>query len=213
MLLQPRQQHYHFADSALPSRLFAGRVGSMLLGAYPDGMVAFLRRLWEAAGERFPPEECLPPDALRVTAHRIGGKHPVLLIHMPPPERDLEAHFVATVFTPTPRYFTLGKSPSLPGDEESATTLREVDSQANHNLGPGPAPIADAFLAHLCGELHVPPVVEQMADHEVRDFAPRVPSSGPSLFDRPPKELKRLMNALQPRAQGTLKKRWWGFWK
>jgi hypothetical protein len=90
--------------------------------------------MWEQLGERLAPEERASEEGMKLTAHRIGNLHPVVVVHMPPPERSLETYFLALVLTPTLRYFTLGRSFSLPGESAeaaTATTLREVSVEEN----------------------------------------------------------------------------------
>jgi hypothetical protein len=169
---QPRQQHYHFAYTALPSVFFAQQAAPLVLKTYP-ALVGFLYHLWEDLGKKLPPEEHAPVEGLKVTAHRIGGKFVALLVHMPPPERWLETYFIAVVFTPSPRYFTLGGAVRRPGEpkEFQRTTFREVSSGSNANLGPGPSPTAEAFLRHLCTAFDLPDQVEVVSAREVQELA------------------------------------------
>jgi len=198
---QPRQQHYHFAYTALPSKIFAGRVPWMLLEAYPDTFVPLLHRLWEELGEQLPPAERAPVEGLKATAHRVGGKFVTLLVHMPPPERSLETYFVAVVFTPSVRYFTLGRGVSLPGMSAALDrpTFREVSAGGvNANRGSGPTPTADAFLRHLCRAFDLPDQVEDVPDADVRALAGVLWPAG---------------SAAPPPGDQGRKKRWWEFWK
>jgi len=200
---QPRQQHYHFAYTALPSKIFAGRVPSILLATYPSGLVCVLFRLWEVLGEQLPQEQRAPVEGLKVTAHRIGGKHVVLLVHMPPPERMLETYFIAIVFTPSVRYLLLGRGVSLPGMPEQfqRPTLRELSPDGvNANLGMGPPPSAEALLRHLCKVFDLQEQVEAVSDGQVQALADE-PACGPPSFDAP-----------LAGEQGR-KRRWWEFWK
>jgi hypothetical protein len=174
---QPRQQHYHFTYTALPETIFAGHAPSMLLDTYPDGLVSLLHRLWDSLGDQLPPEERAPGAGLTVTAHRLGGKIIVLLIHLPPPERMLECYFSAIAFTSAVRYFTLGRGvgDDLP-DVVPSTTLREVSRDGtNARLGTDIAPSADAMLERLCAVLKLPNQVEAISTSEVRK-----PSAGSS---------------------------------
>src|SRR5262249_7549760 len=150
---QPRQQHYHFAYTVLPSELFAWRPPGMFLEDYPDGFVPLLHRLWDVLGQQLPPAERVPVEGLKATAPPIPGGFVPLLTPMPPPARSLETYFVALVFTPSLRYFTLGRGVSLPGMSAALDrpTFREVSAGGmNANRGSGPTPTAEAFLRHLC---------------------------------------------------------------
>jgi hypothetical protein len=182
--MQPDPVHYQFAYSVLPSKLFQGRAASVLLLQYWRSLEKYFRNLWETMAEQVNPESSRHAQLLSVTAHRIGGKHIVILVEMPPATRVVEAHFVAIVFRPELRYFTLGNSPALIRDDTSKTTFREVTSDgANCNLGTGPEPTARPFLLHICRFLDVDPTVEEIEEHEVHKFAKQVPACGPSVFD------------------------------
>jgi hypothetical protein len=214
---QPRQQHYHFVYTALPSRVFAGRAASMFLAVYPDGFRKLLHGLWEGLGKQFPVAERSSDQDLKLTAHRIGGKHAVLVVHMPLPERMLEAYFIAIVFTPAVRYFTLGRSPSLaglPDEVANLATLREVSPGSNARVGfIASEPTVTHLLEHLCVVFELPVQIESMTDEEVRNLAPDVPSCGPSMFDRPASEVRAFVESVLAHAQSRTKKHWWQFWK
>jgi hypothetical protein len=208
---QPRQQHYHFAYTVLPSNLFTVDFAALLLARYPDGFLVMLHALWERLGEGLPPGERASDEGMKLTAHRIGNLHPVVLVHMPPPERSLETYFLALVWTPALRYFTLGRSSSLPGEcaeSASATTLREVSPEANARIGSffGPVPTVSRLLERLCDLYGLPAQIDALADDEVRALAAQVPiypSPGPqALPERRTREVPT-----KPR------KRWWEFWK
>lgn len=182
---QPRQHHYHFAYSVLPSDLFLVDIASILLSRYHEGFLWRLKDLWERMGKQFPIEERVSAESMNLSAHRIGNLHPVILIQMPTPERDLETYFLALVWTPELRYFTLGRAPTLPGPEEfPSSTLREVSPRGNARIGSihGPAPTGNQLLERLCDLFGLPVQVEAMSEIEVRALAEQVPiypSPGP----------------------------------
>jgi hypothetical protein len=212
----PRQQHYHFAYTALPSSLFAIDNLALVLARYPDDCLPFLQALWDNLAEQFPPWEWASAEGMKVTAHRIGGKHPVLLVHMPPPERALETYFLAVVLTPAPRYFTLGRASGLPGDSRDfagPTTLREVSPRCNARVGSfHGVPSANDLLERLCGEFGLPAQVDAMTDEEVRALASQVPiypAPPPRMVGQPPARPERTTEEARPGPR----KRWWEFWK
>jgi hypothetical protein len=177
----PRQQPYQFVYHALPGKLFAGRRPLLLLADYPRRLVDLLGRTWRAVGDHLPPPEHAPGGP-QVSAHHLGGRHPAVLLRLPPAERPLEPCFVALVFTPALRYFVLGRAPDLPGlphGDQGRTTLREVTANGmNANLGPGPAPTSQGFLAALCAVLEVPPTVADVPPEAVRGLAGVEPAAG-----------------------------------
>ena len=130
-------QHYLFAHRILPA----------LLATEPDKVANLLSDsvgllgLWkETPGKRFHPDG-LAGEWVEREAHRIG------LITLPSPRKTPEAYFVAIVFAPQPRYFVLEKS-------FHGTILGLWNPRAN--LGTGPPPEREAFLAAVCEFLAQP---------------------------------------------------------
>jgi hypothetical protein len=195
---QPRQHHYHFAYTVFPAELFRVAEPRALLGGYSYGFKAWVREVWSDVGRHVPPGEQVDDTGLAVTAHRIGGQHLTVLITMPPPQRGLETYFLAIVFAPEVRYFTLGRGVSMPGMSAALDrpTFREVRRDGtNANLGSGPTPTAEAFLQHLCSAFDLPKTVEPVSEATVRELAPADPADS------------RAPDAPKPT------KRWWEFWK
>ena len=148
-------QHYMFCHDALPSVFFAdpGRFFRVLGG--PDRQL-FLTDLWEEAGKRGAPETRRDPAGLRGAAIR-RGPHLFALIYLPEPAEATECYFVCMIAGVSSdgaalawgRVFTLELGEDvLTG--EACTFLGEWTPEAeHHNLGDGPKPDANAFVAQV----------------------------------------------------------------
>jgi hypothetical protein len=144
--------HYVFAHRLLPSLTFSDPnrlIGSLAMA----GGAAFLRDVWGVAEKRC--GVSMAPEGLRHTMGRLGDDRILVCIHLPEPQAPAEAHFVAVVAWLGPaeaqkiekvRVITLEKAaPIEPG---VVTYLGEwLKAGTHHNLGPGPKPDHDAFIA------------------------------------------------------------------
>jgi hypothetical protein len=199
-----RHQQHHFAYEAVPKALFDGGTAPLLLLNFPDRAQEFIHDLWRAVEHHLPVTDRAKREP-RLSAHWLGNRVLVLLVHMPPVERDLETYFLAAAFDPGLRYFTLGRSSNKGSGGRAETTVREVTPTATTERGPGPVADADDFLEHLCDVLGVPSMVHPAGADEVREFAQRVPDTGP-MTD----ELRAQVDEARSRPKPKL--RWWWPW-
>ena len=144
--MQPRTHHYRYAHLVLPGILRHERVN--LIGLATSGALdPALIDTWHGLGAELPAEDRLAPDGLSSRLARAGDV-PVVLITMPPAQRITEAHFVAAAPADPAakrRVLTLEYTVTLTGGP--ATVLGEWTDRGHANLGPGPEPSAEAFLA------------------------------------------------------------------
>jgi hypothetical protein len=156
---EPREQHYAFAHFALPGVLASNAAGASELFAAGEGN-AFLRWLWDQVGQKCSQEGLVPSDGLYCRV-RVEDERRVVVVHLPEPRRMTEAFMVALVFDPPTRgwlgkrkagptrYFTLELSTDLEGGWR--TVLCEWRDESHLNMGDGPSPDEDAFVAALTG--------------------------------------------------------------
>ncbi len=153
----PRRHHYEFAHRVLPELALQPDIDLGAMAA-ADLLDAALRSAWSDIGKLVPEAERLPPDGLHGELADLGGI-PGVLITMPPAVRTTEAHLAALAPCDPPerrRYFVVEHSWTAEG--EPATVLGEWTRDHSHlNLGPGPAPNAEAFAEALRELLHTTP--------------------------------------------------------
>lgn len=154
---EPRDWHWAFAHTALREIVFE-QTDKLLAGlanpARIDGVpAAVMRRVAQVLSV---PEADLAAHAGGIRVHlRLAGILPVYLFEMPAPMAPTEAHWVAVVnqFTRSPRmaYYTLEAA------QGGGTALCSWDAAGVHlNLGSGPPPALDDFLAELVVRLQSP---------------------------------------------------------
>jgi hypothetical protein len=151
---KPRTHHYLFAHRELPA--IARKVGDRLPSLVETGrMDEALERTWQHVGERLAEADRLPAFGLHATVHDVGSAK-VILVAMPSAEHTTEAHFVGIAFPGEEplRYFVLEHSWTL--DDQPSTVLSEWTTDAHVNLGTGPAPVPEAFLAAVSARLDGP---------------------------------------------------------
>jgi hypothetical protein len=144
----PRPHHYRYAHRLL-SRILVKPEWELRRMAQAGFINEFLHFLWTDYAKAFPEEERLSPDGLAGELSTAGTTE-VLLVTMPPALHVTEAHFVAVAPcepAPARRYWTLEHSWTFEG--EPCTVLGQWADGSHLNLGPGPEPTADAFLAAL----------------------------------------------------------------
>jgi hypothetical protein len=157
----PPSQRYVFAHLMLPQVVHDDPEKARALLSGPEGG-GFLAFLWHRVSERLPEEERAPPEGLRSSRHAEPNGTVIVLVTMPPPQRSPEAYFAAVVFTPGPRkllffrhpptvkYLTLELGHTMGG--ETRTVLCGWSKDGTHyNMGDGPPPESDAFLARVRG--------------------------------------------------------------
>ena len=110
------------------------------------------------------------------TGHKIGNDAAVLVLQMPPAERILETHFLALLYNPELRYFTVGNGPDL---ELKSCTFREVTPEWNGRFGGISDPTADSVVAYLCERLDLGDNSVQLSQADAQAFAARVPCFAP----------------------------------
>ena len=162
MASEVRGQHYGFAHRILPSLTWAHpeRLLSLLMSSERD---AFLQAVWKAAGENQGPSDQVDGATLGSSVHRHGHSA-IALIGLPDPVAPAEAYFVAIIFDDQPssnaaetlphrvRYFTLELGLNI-FTNEAYTVFAEWRKDGHYNLGSGPPPQSEAFLAHLTAVL------------------------------------------------------------
>jgi hypothetical protein len=147
-------------------------------------------------------------DGLGLSAHLMGDTQLVLLVRMPPPRRPLEAHLVAMVIGPEPRYFTLGR-PIGESPDSTLTTFREVTREGvNQRMGSGRTAEPSEFLGLIARASGLPGETVELNEEQVRASYPRwFPDEGP-VGDDPLSALK-LDESIADR---PAKKPWWRIW-
>jgi hypothetical protein len=154
---QPHRHQYLFAHRELPMAAF--RYGEDLVRVARGGNLAEgLGKLWVDLGTALATTDRLPADGLRATYYDLGG-YEVALVTMPPPGGVTDAHLAAIVVPHgggTVRYFVLERgAPDSEGNP--ATVLGEWLAAGDHvNLGAGPPPEPEAFLAAVRDRLSGP---------------------------------------------------------
>jgi hypothetical protein len=142
---RPRLHHYRFAHRVLPSIVRNPRIDLRRMDI--EAVNHALLSTWQGYGEELDAGERLQAAGLRAEVVPLGA-HTVVLVTMPPAERMTEAHFVAVSYPggeAPPRYLVLEDSRALDGGR--CTVLGEWTDEGHLNLGGGPAPTKDAFLA------------------------------------------------------------------
>lgn len=151
---EPRDWHYAFVHRSLRDVVFE-QTEKLMKGLDDPGQIdlvpaAILRRVAQDIDQ---PEEYLADHAAGIRAIRLRrGLLPVYVFVMPRPLAPGEAYLVAIVnaFTARPRmlYFTLERCAG------GGTALCRWDEDGNHlNLGVGPVPEVEAFLAAIAVQL------------------------------------------------------------
>ncbi|HEX8329660.1 MAG TPA: hypothetical protein VF629_19135 [Hymenobacter sp.] len=145
-----RSHPYNFAHVLLPQ--LAWRRPGSVRRELSDPYLAreLLLYVWEKAAENLPAKEKVPPAGLRLSWHEVAGRAAALL-HLPPPQATMEAHFSALVYEETdepaateaeeirPRYFTLEATLGLSGPAGTPTVVGEWAGEVHRHLLPGPA--------------------------------------------------------------------------
>ncbi|GCD98646.1 hypothetical protein [Embleya hyalina] len=144
--MSTRPHHYRFAHVVF--RSIALRNAAGLLAAPLDELNTRTADLWVGVGGELPEEQRLPADGLALS-HVPLGAGTALLVRFPPALHPPEAHF-ALLLGPDvvgePRYFVLEESLDM-FTRARVTVLGAWNTDTHLNLGPGPAPEADAFVA------------------------------------------------------------------
>ncbi|MFD3745967.1 hypothetical protein [Nocardia sp. NPDC058633] len=149
-MTQARTHHYQFAHRVLPD--LALRIGGrMVTDEPPNGFTEHLTGLWHFVGERLDDGERLPSDGLSADRIDSAGLR-LLLVVLPPPVAPAEAYFVGIALADAAdsvRVFTLERAAlQVPGGS-TATMLGSWSERGHFNLGPGPRPDPDAFVAAI----------------------------------------------------------------
>jgi hypothetical protein len=140
----PRPHHYQYAHRALPSVVRHSGLEIVQAAAGRD-ITPALQALWSEVGDQLPEDQRLDPAGLTV-AYEPGPPAPLVIVTMPPAHHMVEAHFAAIVaVADQARYLVLEESWSPVADK--ATVLGEWTAEGHLNLGSGPPPQRDAFLA------------------------------------------------------------------
>ncbi|MCA8920909.1 MAG: hypothetical protein KDD82_03805 [Planctomycetes bacterium] len=146
-----RRHHYLYAHRVLPPLAFGDPAGFCARLSNPSAGQASLEALWEKVGSEAP--VALPVEGLKLSQHLLKNGRAVFLIQLPTPELMPEAHFVAVAPGPEDlAIYTLERSQDFETGE-ACTVVGAWNPEGDHlNLGRGPQPTREAFLARL-GEL------------------------------------------------------------
>ncbi|MEU4323367.1 hypothetical protein AB0F85_30105 [Nocardia fluminea] len=166
----PRTHHYQFAHRVLPG--LARRVGRQIVTDEPQlGFTEQLTGLWNFVGETLDDADRLPSDGLSASRIDTAGLQ-VLLVVLPPPLAPAEAYFVGLALyndADTVRIFTLERASTQVRGHGVGTMLGSWSERGHINLGPGPAPDQEAFVAAIRSrELPAGPPVQAKVPKEVR---------------------------------------------
>jgi hypothetical protein len=114
----------------------------------------FLRFYWDKLTERIEkPEERVDPTGLSGEVRILDKNVQAGLIIMPLPEKVAEAYFVVTLYhpefkgAPLARYYTLELGNNFLTQQDYTVFCQWTADQAHGNMGEGPEPQIDAFLA------------------------------------------------------------------
>jgi hypothetical protein len=154
-------QRYVFAHRTLPQIVHDDPEKAQKLLSGPEGP-GFLAFLWHRVGERLPEDQRSPAEGLATSRHVSPDGTVIVLVTMPPPRRAPEAFFAAAVFTPGPRKMLFFRHPptvryvTLELGHEAGGAIRTVlcgwSKDGDHyNMGDGPPPESEAFLARVQG--------------------------------------------------------------
>jgi hypothetical protein len=147
-------QHYIFAHKCLPAVAFHDPHRFMMnLGAAHGPL--WLSGLWNDMGAKAKPDTVRPPEGLRAWVSQVNATQVVGLVYLPAPWADAEAYFVGVVgnIAPPPqtglvrpRVFTLERGMDIMNNAPCTFLCEWTQEDAHLNLGPGPAPDAQAFV-------------------------------------------------------------------
>ncbi len=141
------QQHYRFAYGFLKGFAFQ-RTEELREALWSGDGDGFLAWLWERSAD----EGSEPCPGLSVRTFTHAGR-PAALVTLPEPAEPPEAYFVLILFgSDTPTYYSLEKTEPLwfgEGEEPSGTVLGLWEPDRRYNLGEGPPPDPDLFVARV----------------------------------------------------------------
>ncbi|UGT40001.1 hypothetical protein LTV02_28730 [Nocardia yamanashiensis] len=141
-----RAQHYQFAHRLL-AHMARSRGAELVKRVAPENWTAALTDWWNGLGSTLPAADRLAPTGLSGRLIERDGSR-IVLVTLPEPTASPEAYFAAFVVPPEAgecRYYTLEYSVDPLGGEPY-TTLGQWSDGSHINMGPGPAPTAEAFL-------------------------------------------------------------------
>ena len=165
---QPRGQHYNFAHKALPLLFFSSP--AEIIQLLETRGTEFLDKVWNSLGPETEGADQIDSAGLAVHKAHLTRNLSCVILKLPTPKAMAEAHMVAALHQvpnaesspqvpEMARYFTLerGYSP----DETEHTVFCEWDEFGTHyNMGPGPRPDIDAFIARIAEAIESPPSIE-----------------------------------------------------
>jgi hypothetical protein len=146
----PRRHHYDFAHRALPSIMLNPDVDLAQLASVPDRLNGALRATWQRVGDQLGESDRIPDDGLAVELRLVDGVD-ALLVTLPPALNQAEAIFVLIMpLEPATerRLFTLESGWDVV-NRRTYTVLGSWTDAGHLNLGEGPSPDPDAFIAAI----------------------------------------------------------------
>lgn len=152
----PRAHHHRFATQAVPQMALTGPPKMLDLLSSPMG-TPFLMDMWETVGKEVGKGARMAPDGLSCVARKLPDGRKVVVVQMPPPEREAEVHYVGILVKPESRRLLVFKEPASVRcftltHQGGGTTLNEQGADgAQTPLGQGPTPGVDAFVSALAG--------------------------------------------------------------
>lgn len=153
MVDKKKSQHMNFSHEALPILFHSQYTGFM---QYLDrDRTKFLEFWWKHIGDQLDKSLCKSPNGLNYQIRDFEGGKKLVLITLPPPERNGEAYFLACIKLPekrvpllkipTTRVISLYKTVDAQGQDH--TWLAYVTPQARIvSIGEGPQPDSEAFI-------------------------------------------------------------------
>lgn len=163
----PRMHHYQFAYRALPGMAFSDP--RVPLGFGQDIPKGSLIKFWKHVGTRFPENERISDSGLFASDTPFGPDYVMLLVTLPTPLRETEAHYVAIIYprqwfespdyentSPELQVFILARSNVTDAGETSGGTLRILTKTGHGALKFGIPATVEAFVKEIQTALQHP---------------------------------------------------------
>jgi hypothetical protein len=145
---EPRVGHYLFAHRAVPRAFLRDPAPILGILGSSDAM-AFLSGMWDIIDREVEPEQRIDRRGLAVDVYELQHDVFVAMVTMPPPQRVLEAFFVALVARLESDTFARALTLDLAGPPgaDPLVGILEWDAEGNRTLlEPTSKPEASAFI-------------------------------------------------------------------
>jgi hypothetical protein len=165
-----RPHHYGFVHVYLRSLTFRD-VAALVGHLHRDGL-AYLQHLWTDAGQRLAPDQVLAPAGLELRMDNTAEAVTALVV-LPPPREPTEAYFAAVVAQRgsdagefRPAFFSLELGIDVMTQRPRTVACRWEPDGRHLNLGTGPIPDAEAFLAYTRQQLEEDARLQRLTELE-----------------------------------------------